>query len=120
MTILLVSYSLEDQFLSDGDRELIPYEKNPSYISDIAEVDTDNDTEAIDDIEETGADTGGGWGRIIFTPLRRGKRVEMDVCRSTKRDGSEGCFERIVVTQRQNPDLHLQARRSLWGDLWPC
>ncbi|CAL5360088.1 unnamed protein product [Camellia sinensis] len=28
----------------------------------------------------TRADPGSGWGRIIHTPIRRGKRVEMDVC----------------------------------------
>ncbi|KAF5935435.1 hypothetical protein HYC85_026564 [Camellia sinensis] len=31
----------------------------------------------------TRADLGSGWGRIIHTPIRRGKRVEMDVCRAT-------------------------------------
>jgi ribosomal protein RSM22 (predicted rRNA methylase) len=69
--------------------------------------------------EITSADLGGGWGRIIFPSVRRGRQVTMDVCRSTERDGSEGSFEHIVVTRSKNPTLHHQARRSLWGDLWP-
>ncbi|KAK4741247.1 hypothetical protein SAY87_024835 [Trapa incisa] len=96
------------------------------YESDIVENDTDD--EVIDNEEGRGgeeedepvwADLGGGWGRIIFSPVRRGRQVAMDVCRSTKRDGSEGAFEHIVVTKSKNPTLHHQARRSLWGDLWP-
>ncbi|KAK4788769.1 hypothetical protein SAY86_020088 [Trapa natans] len=98
------------------------------YESDIVENDTDD--EVIDNEEEgrggeeeedepVRADLGGGWGRIIFSPVRRGRQVAMDVCRSTKRDGSEGAFEHIVVTKSKNPTLHHQARRSLWGDLWP-
>ncbi|CAN6480690.1 unnamed protein product [Victoria cruziana] len=107
----------EDQILSEV--EDVPYEADPgSEVSDLTEVESDADQG--EKIEETvPADLGGGWGRIIFTPVRRGKRVTLDVCRSTKQDGSEGCFERVVVTQHTNPTLHLQARRSLWGDLWP-
>jgi ribosomal protein RSM22 (predicted rRNA methylase) len=69
--------------------------------------------------EQVRAGMGSGWGRIIYMPLKRGRQVQMDVCRATKRDGSEGTFERIVVTHRKNPALHHQARRSIWGDLWP-
>ncbi|KAL7167783.1 hypothetical protein ACSBR2_038277 [Camellia fascicularis] len=109
----------EDQFESEG--EDVPYEDDPiSYDSDIIETDaiTENDEEE-EEQETAHADLGSGWGRIIYTPVRRGKRVEMDVCRATNRDGSEGSFERIVITQSKNPTLHHQARRSLWGDLWP-
>lgn len=63
---------------------------------------------------------GGGWGRIIFEPIRRGRLVELDVCQSTKRDCSAGCFKRVKVTKTKNPALHNQARKSTWGDLWPC
>ncbi|KAM3396543.1 rsm22-cox11 tandem protein 2, mitochondrial [Capsicum galapagoense] len=110
----------EDQFISDD--EDVQDEDDPiSYDSDVT--DTDATTE-VDDWEEEGeetarADLGGGWGRIIYTPLRRGKRIEMDVCRSMNREGSEGSFDHIVVTKSKNPTLHHQARRSLWGDLWP-
>ena len=77
-----------------------------------------------EEVEEEGdqvgsADLGSGWGRIIFMPQKRGSRVEMDVCRATKPDGSEGSFDHLVVTRSKNPTLHHQARKSLWGDLWP-
>lgn len=115
---------IEDQFESEA--EDVPYEDDPmSYDSDIKETDafTENDEEEEEEEEneeETArADLGSGWGRIIYSPVRRGRRVELNVCRATDRDGSEGSFERIVVTQSKNPALHHQARRSLWGDLWP-
>ncbi|XP_058104737.1 uncharacterized protein LOC131248473 isoform X2 [Magnolia sinica] len=109
----------EDQFISEA--EDIPYEEDRmAYASDITEADTPNEHEEIEEEEETAhAGLGSGWGRIIFTPVRRGKQVAMDVCHSTNRDGSEGSFERVVITQSKNPTLHHQARRSLWGDLWP-
>jgi len=78
-----------------------------------------HDSEEAEEEQTIRADLGGGWGRIIYSPIRRGKQVQMDVCRATKRDASEGTFERVVVTKSKNPTLHFQARRSLWGDLWP-
>lgn len=69
--------------------------------------------------EQVRAGLGGGWGRILYMPLKRGRHVQMDVCRATKQDASDGAFERVVVTLRKNPVLHHQARRSIWGDLWP-
>lgn len=114
-----LSIIAEDQFESEVDndeqeQDLVPYN------SDIAETDavTDYD-DAGEEVETPRADLGGGWGRIIYSPIRRGKRVEMDVCRATNRDGTEGSFDHIVITQSKNPTLHHQARRSLWGDLWP-
>ncbi|XP_077245658.1 copper ion binding / methyltransferase isoform X5 [Tasmannia lanceolata] len=111
----------EDQFGSEF--EDAPYEEEDlsptTYASDFTETDTMNENEELDEKEAAHADLGSGWGRIIFSPVRRGKQVSMDVCRSTKRDGSEGSFHRVVITQSKNPTLHLQARRSLWGDLWP-
>lgn len=99
-----------------------PYEEvDPSsYDSDaIEDDDTETELEKEEEEETDRADLGGGWGRIIYSPVRRGRQVAMDICRSTKPDGSEGAFEHIVVTQSKNPTLHHQARRSLWGDLWP-
>ncbi|KAI4370312.1 hypothetical protein MLD38_018675 [Melastoma candidum] len=98
-----------------------------SYDSDIIETDNggdETDSEEDEDGEEDDEDTvradlGGGWGRIIFTPVRRGRQVALDVCRSTERDGSKGAFEHVVVTKSKNPTMHHQARRSNWGDLWP-
>ncbi|GJN19926.1 hypothetical protein PR202_gb07243 [Eleusine coracana subsp. coracana] len=117
---LIIDY--DDQFPSEEDEEvavdggdsLVP------YTSDAHELSLFHESEGDEEEEETiCADLRGGWGRIIYSPMRRGKQVQMDVCRSTKRDASEGTFERVVVTQSKNPTLHFQARRSLWGDLWP-
>lgn len=95
------------------------YEKvDPStYDSDAMESDAHDEVEGEE--ESASADFGGGWGRIIFPSVRRGRQVTMDICRSTKRDCSEGSFERLVITKSKNPTLHHQARKSLWGDLWP-
>ncbi|KAL8520512.1 hypothetical protein ACS0TY_011148 [Phlomoides rotata] len=82
----------------------------------------ETDAATEDEEKEEGpprADLGSGWGRIVYMPFRRGKRVELDVCRATNSEGTEGSFDRVVITQRLNPALHHQARRSMWGDLWP-
>ncbi|GLU21230.1 hypothetical protein SLE2022_373800 [Rubroshorea leprosula] len=117
----------EDLIKLNEAADIVPFEETDTtnYDSDVMEVDKDDDDNDKEDEEdgndeETGhADLGGGWGRIIFSPVHRGRQVAMNVCRSTNRDASEGSFERIVVTQSKNPALHHQARRSLWGDLWP-
>lgn len=93
-----------------------------SYDSDLSEetdaaIENDNDEE--EEEESPRADLGSGWGRIIYMPFKRGKRVELDVCRATNSEGTEGSFDRVVITQSKNPTLHHQARRSIWGDLWP-
>ncbi|KAK6146491.1 hypothetical protein DH2020_020360 [Rehmannia glutinosa] len=94
-----------------------------SHDLDLSETDaaTENDSEEEEDDDEEAprADLGSGWGRIIYMPFKRGKRVEMDVCRATNGEGTEGSFDRVVVTKSKNPTLHHQACRSLWGDLWP-
>ncbi|KAK9145678.1 hypothetical protein Sjap_005581 [Stephania japonica] len=105
-----------DLFPSEDEQE---YVEPAYYNSDVTETEGADEDEKASEDEEQPADLGSGWGRIIFTPVRRGRRISMDVCRSTKPDGTEGAFERIVVTQSKNPTLHKQARRSLWGDLWP-
>ncbi|XP_057520443.1 uncharacterized protein LOC130800790 [Amaranthus tricolor] len=88
--------------------------------SDATELEVLTEHEDEEEGEEVGhADLGTGWGRIIFMPQKRGKRIAMDVCRATKRDGSEGAFEHLVITKGKNPTLHHQARKSIWGDLWP-
>ncbi|CAN4127157.1 unnamed protein product [Withania somnifera] len=110
----------EDQFISE-DEDVQDEDVPICYDSDFTEIDaiTENDDWEEEGEERAHADLGGGWGRIIYSPLRRGKRIEMDVCRSMNREGSEGSFDRIVITKSKNPTLHHQARRSLWGDLWP-
>ena len=107
------------QEAGDAPREVVDA---TTYDSDAAETDGGDDNEEYEEEgeEETGsADLGGGWGRIVFMPVRRGRQVTMNVCRSTNRDASEGSYDRIVVTHSKNPTLHRQAKRSLWGDLWP-
>ncbi|PKU69849.1 uncharacterized protein LOC110111282 [Dendrobium catenatum] len=110
-----IEFKTDEDFLDD-EEETIPYASDASEITLFNKDDEDDD---VDNDEQGRADLGGGWGRIIYAPVRRGKRIALDVCRSTKRDASEGAFERIMITKRECPDLHLQARRSLWGDLWP-
>ncbi|XP_004511080.1 uncharacterized protein [Cicer arietinum] len=106
----------------DASREVV---KAVKYDSDTIETDSDengeDDNEEAEEMEEEtdSADLGGGWGRIVFMPVRRGRQVTMNVCRSTKRDASEGSYDRIVVTKSKNPTLHHQAKKSIWGDLWP-
>nr|KYP41727.1 hypothetical protein KK1_036899 [Cajanus cajan] len=108
----------------DPENSVIPQEAVSvvTYDSDEVETDSgadDNDEEEEKEEERESADLGGGWGRIVFMPVRRGRQVTMNVCRSTKRDASEGSYDRIVVTRSKNPTLHHQAKRSIWGDLWP-
>ena len=111
----------EDLIEQNQPEEEAPYEEvGPVYYdSDVIETDTNDDNDEEEQEEEAHADLGGGWGRIVFSPFKRGRQVTMDVCRSNNRDNSEGSFERIVVTKSKSPALHNQARRSQWGDLWP-
>ncbi|OVA06321.1 Cytochrome c oxidase assembly protein CtaG/Cox11 [Macleaya cordata] len=111
----------DDQFESEAEEEMLDEEDQVSYNSDVPETDAGDRDEELEEeeVEESPADLGSGWGRIIFSPMRRGRQVLMDVCRATNRDGSEGAFERVVITQNKNPTLHQQAKRSFWGDLWP-
>ncbi|OMO79863.1 Cytochrome c oxidase assembly protein CtaG/Cox11 [Corchorus capsularis] len=120
----------EDLVDMEETADIIPYEEaDPSaYDSDVMETDIVNDNDEEDQEEDDDenlseetvhANLGGGWGRIIFAPVRRGRQVQMNICRPTNIDASEGSFDREVVTQSKNPTLHFQARRSFWGDLWP-
>ncbi|KAL0296387.1 UNVERIFIED_CONTAM: hypothetical protein Sradi_6690800 [Sesamum radiatum] len=114
---------VESQFGSEAAQN-DDYEKDDensvSYDSDYSETDVAASENGEDEEEDVPrADLGSGWGRIVYMPLRRGKRVELDVCRATNSEGTEGSFDRVVITQSKNPLLHHQARRSLWGDLWP-
>nr|GMD01543.1 rsm22-cox11 tandem protein 2, mitochondrial-like [Ipomoea batatas] len=112
----------EDQFPSENEDDLNE-EEIISYNSDDTEADAVTDNEELEDEQEetaaATADLGTGWGRIVYSPIRRGKRVQMDVCRASDHEGTKGSFDRIIITKSKNPTLHHQARRSLWGDLWP-
>ncbi|KAM0939277.1 putative ribosomal protein Rsm22 [Dioscorea sansibarensis] len=122
---LIIDY--EDQFETEDDN-ITSFEEGPVlYLSDVAETtlfhqeNNNNDDENSENRSEdqSHAGLGGGWGRILYMPHRRGRQVSMDICQATKRDASEGALQRLVITQSKNPALHFQARRSLWGDLWP-
>lgn len=121
LSALLTILKLTVDIMEMQEEGIVPFEGAypASYDSDASEIDAIDENNDKEGEEDTHADLGGGWGRIIFNPVRRGKQVGIDVCRSTNPDGSEGSFERVVITQRENPTLHHQAKRSLWGDLWP-
>ncbi|XP_050230514.1 uncharacterized protein LOC126679510 isoform X2 [Mercurialis annua] len=113
-----------EDLVEQNEAGIIPYEEVDArhYDSDAIETDIDDDNDEEDEEEQeerAHADLGGGWGRIIFSPVRRGKQITMDVCRPVNQNSSEGLFERVVVTRSNNPALHYQAKRSMWGDLWP-
>ncbi|GJT98183.1 methyltransferase-like protein 17, mitochondrial [Tanacetum coccineum] len=95
-----------------NDRKMVIYESdiNEPYFT------SESDSEEETPDESTRADLGTGWGRIVFSPMKRGKMVEMDVCRATNQEGTEGRFERVIVTKSKNPTLHRQAKKSLWDD----
>lgn len=83
--------------------------------------------EEEEDDEESGkdddsvADVGSGWARIVRSPVRRGRRTILDLCMATEEDGSQGVITRVVCSRRGHAaPLHPQARKSRWGDLWPC
>ncbi|KAH6790686.1 copper ion binding / methyltransferase [Perilla frutescens var. frutescens] len=117
---------MENQFDSEEyEEDADNATSNELTLSEEADATTENENAAEGEGEGEGegeaprADLGTGWGRIIYMPFRRGKRVELDICRATNSEGTEGSFDRVVVTQSRNPKLHHQARRSMWGDLWP-
>lgn len=111
----------DDLVKQQEEQALVPYDKPypATYDSDAMETTDVEDNSEVEEEETNRAGLGGGWGRIIFSPIRRGKQVTLNVCRSMKQDGSEGSYERIIITKSKNPALHCQAKKSLWGDLWP-
>lgn len=122
-TVITPYLTMAEDLIKLNTQDIVPYQEVDPVTYDSDVIETENFDDGEEEEEEQGesalADLGGGWGRIVFSPIRRGRHVSMDICRSTKRDASEGSFERIVVTQSKNPTLHHQARRSVWGDLWP-
>lgn len=113
---------VESQFDSgeaDSDEHEDDAKNTSSNILNLSEEVEEAEEEEEEEEEVPHADLGSGWGRIIYMPLRRGKRVELDICRATNSEGTKGSFDRVVITQSRNPKLHHQARRSIWGDLWP-
>lgn len=52
------------------------------------------------------------WGRIVAPPKKRKGHVSLKLCR-------DGEIETRVITKSFGPQEYRQARKSLWGDLWP-
>ena len=53
------------------------------------------------------------WPRIARPPLKRNGHVIHDVC------SPEGRLERFVAAKSHGKAEYQDARKSLWGDLWP-
>lgn len=69
---------------------------DPVYFVSDVETDTINgnyEEEPEPEPEEAHADLGGGRGRIVFSPVWRGRQVALDVSRSNNRENSEGHFK---------------------------
>lgn len=53
------------------------------------------------------------WPRIARPPLKRNGHVIHDVC------NSDGKLERFVAAKSHGKEEYHDARKSMWGDLWP-
>lgn len=99
--------------------------KGPQDVDDETDGSDEDYDEEGDQQEDCGlkqvADLGSGWARIVAAPIRRGRRTILHLCKSTEKDGSRGAITQVVCSRRgKAAPLHLQARKSRWGDLWPC
>lgn len=80
----------EDQLGSESGEDFSTDEEHKvAYASDVTELTLfdkkdEEDDDAMDE-DQGRADLGGGWGRILYTPIRRGKRVVLDVCRGDRK-----------------------------------
>lgn len=85
------------------------------------EYEEEEEDEELGEDDDSVADVGSGWARIVRSPVRRGRRTILDLCMATEKDGSRGVITRVVCSRRGHAaPLHPQARKSRWGDLWPC
>lgn len=85
------------------------------------EEEEEEEDEELGEDDDSVADVGSGWARIVRSPVRRGRRTILDLCMATEKDGSRGVITRVVCSRRGHAaPLHPQARKSRWGDLWPC
>ncbi|CAM8902517.1 unnamed protein product [Rhodiola kirilowii] len=109
----------EDPIRYDSDASEPEPEPEPDVSGEDDNCENEDDSSNSHKAKVDTADIGSGWGRIVFWPVHRGNLVEMNVCRAENREGTSGSFDRVIVTRSQNPDLHFQAKRSIWGDLWP-
>jgi len=106
----------EDSFELEEDGEEEDELEDDGELEDEEEEDSEEEV-----IGNRVADVGSGWARIVRTPIRRGRRTILDLCVATEKDGSRGEVTRMVCSRRGHAaPLHPQARKSRWGDLWPC
>ncbi|KAF9586120.1 37S ribosomal protein S22 [Lunasporangiospora selenospora] len=53
------------------------------------------------------------WPRLIVPPIKKEGHVVMDYC------GSQGFLERMVIPRSQGKIPYRDARKAMWGDLFP-
>ncbi|CAO3672986.1 unnamed protein product [Rhizopus stolonifer] len=53
------------------------------------------------------------WARLVQPPLKKNKHVVMDTC------SKEGEIQRIVIPKSQGKIPYRDARKAMWGDLFP-
>ncbi|KAF9172703.1 37S ribosomal protein S22 [Mortierella sp. AD010] len=53
------------------------------------------------------------WSRIVVPPLKKDGHVVMDTC------AANGYLERIIIPKSQGKIQYRDARKSMWGDLFP-
>ncbi|KAF9896080.1 37S ribosomal protein S22 [Lobosporangium transversale] len=53
------------------------------------------------------------WPRIVIPPLKRDGHVVMDTC------AASGFLERIIIPKSQGKIPYRDARKAMWGDLFP-
>ncbi|KAG0227072.1 37S ribosomal protein S22 [Actinomortierella wolfii] len=53
------------------------------------------------------------WARIVVPPLKKDRHVVIDYC------GASGRLERMVIPKSQGKIPYRDARKAMWGDLFP-
>ncbi|KAG0260741.1 37S ribosomal protein S22 [Actinomortierella ambigua] len=53
------------------------------------------------------------WARIVVPPLKKDRHVVVDYC------GQSGRLERMVIPKSQGKIVYRDARKAMWGDLFP-
>ncbi|KAG0250763.1 37S ribosomal protein S22 [Mortierella polycephala] len=53
------------------------------------------------------------WSRIVIQPLKKDGHVVIDTC------GASGYLERIIIPKSQGKIPYRDARKAMWGDLFP-
>ncbi|KAF9970544.1 37S ribosomal protein S22 [Actinomortierella ambigua] len=53
------------------------------------------------------------WARLVVPPLKKDRHVVMDYC------AKSGQLERMVIPKSQGKVIYRDARKAMWGDLFP-